>query len=97
MSVFTELCKRLYISWAGIEGGLDLGEKTTLSPSWPVFPSTEGVGAAISSSSGLISVEGSASFNLVRCMVGDGVGRMMLGDYRVIIRGECIGRSHRTV
>ena len=80
------------ISWAGIEaeGGLDLGGKTTLSPCWSVFPSMEGVGAAISSSSGLIFVEGSASFNLVRCMVGDGVSRVMLCDYKVIIRGEGI-------
>jgi len=50
----------------------------------------EGVGAAISSSSGLIFIEGSASFNLVRCMVGDGVSGVMLCDYKVIIRGEGI-------
>jgi len=49
-------------SWAGNEGGLDLEGKNTPSPCWSMFPSMEGVGAAISSPSGLILVEGSVLY-----------------------------------
>ena len=55
------------------------------SPCWSMLPSIEGVSAAISSSSGPVLVRGQRLFNLVRCVVSNGVGRMMLDDYRVVL------------
>ena len=69
------------ISWAGIEG-LDLeGESALIA--MLVYASIDGRGQRrnlVIKWAG--PCQGSALFNLVRCMVGNGVGRMMLGDYR---------------
>ena len=76
--------EKWWISWAGIEGS-DLEGKSALI-AMLIYASINRRGQRrnlVIKWAG--PCQGSALFNLVRCMVGNGVGRMMLGDYRGVL------------